>query len=143
MLACCSCTQQVDLGTNDAGPPPQGVLALSGRVCPPVPDPLGFPVKVVAVVQTSGSMCVADPPGDNGGSFCNQIVDDGQIVRRQIPDDVRIMLEEAQVHSRRVIVIKLAENPRIHQFTNLPNRAIKEKRVVDHDAEVLPCGEID
>jgi len=48
-------------------------LTLKGRVCSPVPDPSGFPVKVVFVVDQSGSMCVSDPPGSqNGQGFCER-----------------------------------------------------------------------
>jgi hypothetical protein len=46
-------------------------LALTGRVCTKPPDPSGFPVKVVFIVDQSGSMCVSDPPGSQeSGGFC-------------------------------------------------------------------------
>ncbi len=46
-------------------------LTISGRVCTEVPDRTGFPVKVVLVVDQSGSMCVSDPPGSQGApGFC-------------------------------------------------------------------------
>lgn len=46
-------------------------LAISGRVCTAAPDPSGFPVKVVLVVDQSGSMCISDPPGSQGSAgFC-------------------------------------------------------------------------
>ncbi|MFZ5468929.1 MAG: cell-cell cohesion protein MtsD [Myxococcota bacterium] len=48
-------------------------LTLDGRVCTSPPDRNGFPVKVVVVIDQSGSMCVSDPPGaqlNNG--FCQQ-----------------------------------------------------------------------
>ncbi len=46
-------------------------LTLAGRVCTDPPDPNGFPVKVVFIVDQSGSMCVSDPPGSQpGGTFC-------------------------------------------------------------------------
>ncbi len=48
-------------------------LTLSGRVCTAPPDPSGFPVKVVFVIDQSGSMCVSDPPGaQETGGFCQQ-----------------------------------------------------------------------
>ncbi len=48
-------------------------LTLRGRVCTAVPDPTGFPVKVVFIVDQSGSMCVSDPPGSQQGSaFCER-----------------------------------------------------------------------
>src|SRR5882762_39075 len=46
-------------------------LILKGNVCTSPPDPTGFPVKVVLVVDQSGSMCISDPPGaQTQGSFC-------------------------------------------------------------------------
>ncbi len=46
-------------------------LAVTGRVCTARPDPSGFPVKVVLIVDQSGSMCVSDPPGSQQSSgFC-------------------------------------------------------------------------
>ena len=46
-------------------------LAIGGRVCTTPPDPTGFPVKVVMIVDQSGSMCISDPPGSQGSpGFC-------------------------------------------------------------------------
>lgn len=46
-------------------------LSMAGRVCTAPPDPSGFPVKVVLIVDQSGSMCVSDPPGSQESSgFC-------------------------------------------------------------------------
>lgn len=46
-------------------------LQVSGRVCTSEPDPDGFPVKVVLIVDQSGSMCISDPPGSQGQmGFC-------------------------------------------------------------------------
>jgi hypothetical protein len=47
-------------------------LTISGQVCTEPPDPTGFPVKVVFIVDQSGSMCVSDPPGSqcNGSGAC-------------------------------------------------------------------------
>ncbi len=41
-------------------------LSLRGRICTDPPDPNGFPVKVVMLVDQSGSMCISDPPGSQG-----------------------------------------------------------------------------
>ncbi len=46
-------------------------LTLKGNVCTPPADASGFPVKVVFIIDQSGSMCVSDPPGSqNGQGFC-------------------------------------------------------------------------
>lgn len=55
----------------DAGPP--STLTATGRVCTTAPDPSGFPVKVVFLVDQSGSSCVSDPPGaQETQSLCEQ-----------------------------------------------------------------------
>jgi hypothetical protein len=37
------------------------------------PDPRGFPVKVVLIIDQTGSMCVSAPPGSQGGQgYCEQ-----------------------------------------------------------------------
>jgi len=49
-------------------------LAIRGRVCTDPPDPNGFPVKVVFLVDQSGSMCISDPPGSQGSpGLCEQL----------------------------------------------------------------------
>jgi len=58
---------------SQAGQNTDSQLSLTGNVCTSVPDPAGFPVKVVFVVDQSGSMCISDPPGSqNGTGFCEQ-----------------------------------------------------------------------
>jgi hypothetical protein len=48
-------------------------LSIRGRVCTDPPDPSGFPVKVVMLVDQSGSMCISDPPGSQGtAGLCEQ-----------------------------------------------------------------------
>jgi hypothetical protein len=49
-------------------------LTLTGRVCTAPANPAGFPVKVVLVIDQSGSMCVSDPPGSQEQQgFCQQV----------------------------------------------------------------------
>ena len=46
-------------------------LTVSGQVCAQPPSTTGFPVKVLFVIDQSGSMCVSDPPGSQSFSgFC-------------------------------------------------------------------------
>ncbi len=49
-------------------------LAIRGKVCTAAPDPTGFPVKIVFLIDKSGSMCVSDGPGSqNSGGFCETV----------------------------------------------------------------------
>ena len=67
-------------------------LALTGRVCTAPPDPTGFPVKVVLIVDQSGSMCVSDPPGSQESSgFCEMYATVPPGVRQ--PARVRSLLQ--------------------------------------------------
>ena len=55
-------------------------ITLHTQVCTEAPDPADFPVKVLFIVDESGSMCVSDPPGSQGMQnsicevYCSQIV---------------------------------------------------------------------
>jgi hypothetical protein len=49
-------------------------LTIRGEICTSAPDPNEFPVKVVVIIDQSGSMCVSDPPGSQAfNGFCEQI----------------------------------------------------------------------
>lgn len=81
-------------------------LTLKGRVCTAVPDPTGFPVKVVFIIDESGSMCVSDPPGSQeGSSFCSRA--DIQAI---VPPGVT---EPARVRALRQLVNQFATQPNV------------------------------
>lgn len=49
-------------------------LQVRGKVCTALPDTQGFPVKVVFLIDSSGSMCVSDGPGSQASNgFCEQV----------------------------------------------------------------------
>ena len=81
-------------------------LTLKGEVCTAPPDPRGFPVKVVAILDQSGSMCVSDPPGSqNGSGFCEQAA-----VQAIVPPGVT---EPARVRAMRKLVQQFAAQPNV------------------------------
>src|SRR5690242_9530482 len=81
-------------------------LTLKGRVCTEPPDPTGFPVKVVVILDQSGSMCVSDPPGSqNGSGFCEL-----QEVQNIIPPGVT---EPARVRALRKLVQQFQAEPNV------------------------------
>ena len=45
------------------------------------------------------------------GLFLDQIVHDRKVVRRQIPDHVNVVLEQAQVHAGGIVVVEIAQVP--------------------------------
>lgn len=82
-------------------------LTLKGRVCTDPPDPKGFPVKVVVLVDQSGSMCVSDPPGSqNGNGFCEQAA-----IQAIVPPGVT---EPARVRALRKLVKQFAAQPNVY-----------------------------
>ncbi|WP_224370261.1 cell-cell cohesion protein MtsD [Hyalangium versicolor] len=79
-------------------------LTLKGRVCTAPANPSGFPVKVVLVIDQSGSMCVSDPPGSQEGTgFCEQVA----VV---VPPGVT---EPARVRALRKLVAQFREQPNV------------------------------
>src|SRR5262245_47075553 len=48
------------------------------QLCTPESDRPNWPVRVLFIVENSGKMCVADPPGRQGsGSFCDAVTPPG------------------------------------------------------------------
>ena len=81
-------------------------LTLAGRVCTAPPDPTGFPVKVVFVIDQSGSMCVSDPPGAQDSSgFCQQAE-----VQAIVPPGVT---EPGRVRALRRLVEQFSAQPNV------------------------------
>lgn len=67
-------------------------LTISGRVCTERPDRNGFPVKVVFVVDQSGSMCISDPPGAQESSgFCQMAAATVNVTGQLVPARVRAL----------------------------------------------------
>jgi hypothetical protein len=50
----------------------------------------------------------------------------------QIPQDADVMLEQAEVHANRVVVVELTELLFFHKLADLPNRAHIYERMTDH-----------
>lgn len=81
-------------------------LTLTGSICTARANPSGFPVKVVLVIDQSGSMCVSDPPGaQEAPGFCEQVAD------LLLPPGVRP--EPARVRALRRLVDQFREQPNV------------------------------
>lgn len=81
-------------------------LSLTGRVCTAKPEPSGFPVKVVLVVDQSGSMCVSDPPGSQESTgFCEQAA-----VQRIVPSGVT---QPARVRALNRLIAQFQDQPNV------------------------------
>lgn len=90
-------------------------LTLKGEVCTSPPTPGGFPVKVVLVVDQSGSMCVSDPPGSQQmGSFCADA-----LANITMNSGVPIPPEPARVRALKKLFAQFATQPNV-QVSILP-----------------------
>src|SRR5881296_777061 len=65
------------------------------------------------------------------------------IMRRQIPDDADVVLEESQVDPRRIVVIEIAEDAFLDQLPDFSHGAREQEGVVYHDPEILPVCQLD
>ncbi|HEY3447768.1 MAG TPA: VWA domain-containing protein [Myxococcales bacterium] len=74
LVALSSCTEallQPELSTESVL---DDRLQIRGKVCTEPPDTQGFPVKVVFLIDSSGSMCVSDGPGSQASAgLCEQV----------------------------------------------------------------------
>ena len=71
-LLLCACPRTTPIGDQDGGGnAPRTRLAITGSFCTQPGEATGFPLKVLFVMDQSGSMCVTDPPGAQpAGNFC-------------------------------------------------------------------------
>jgi hypothetical protein len=82
--------------------------------------------------------------GDDGlRLLADEVVHDRQIVRRQIPHDADVMLEQPEIDPRRVEVVQRPERSVVDELLDLPNGPAEQERVIDHDAQVFSCRELD
>jgi len=64
-------------------------------------------------------------------------------MRREIPDDAHVVLEQAEVYADGVVVIEIAEFSALNKFLNFSYRTSEQERVIHHDLEVLARSEVD
>src|SRR6266436_10361872 len=64
------------------------------------------------------------------------VLDDRDVVNRQIPDHIDVVLEQAQARADSVIVIDVAEHPVADQLANLSNSGSIEEGVIHQQNQV-------
>ena len=57
-------------------------------------------------------------------------------MKRQIPNNVHVVLEQSQVNPNRIVIVDLTERITGNQFANLAHRSRVNKRVIDHEYSV-------
>ena len=113
-------------------------------------QPVDVEVTQEAVVEMHGDVrdVLVLKVGDAGAvgrygnrALVDEVVHDRQVVRRKVPDDVRILLEETEVHAHRIQIQQLADvAPRDHR-SHGAHRAGVDERVIHHQPHVMPVGE--
>ncbi len=64
-------------------------------------------------------------------------------MRGQVPDDIDVVLKEAEVYAGRIVIIQFAQNAIVHELANLSDRARKQERVIDHQDPILSLRQLD
>ena len=70
--------------------------------------------------------------GDGAGTKGQHVIHDRQVVHREIPQHVDVVLEQAQIHAHGIVVINFAQRATLDEFTDLPDGAGVDEGVIDH-----------
>ena len=90
------------------------------------------------------AVSVARRPGvDRDRLAVEHVVDDRDVVWRQVENDVDVVLVEAEVQPRAVDVVELAQLLTAHELAKLPNRRVVLKGVPDHENDAGFCRRLD
>ena len=114
-------------------------LTLHTSICTEPPDPRNFPVKVLFIVDESGSMCVSDPPGSqtpNTGlceQYCSIVAANGNLA--QVPGCASNNPKPARVQAlHQIIATFQAQNKAI---TGDPNQGPIQVSIVPFETNKL------
>jgi hypothetical protein len=69
------------------------------------------------------------------------VVQDGEVVHGEIPDDVDVVLEQAEVHARGVVVVHLAQIARLDERSHRAHGRRVDERVIDEDHASMGLGQ--
>src|SRR5262249_33730462 len=85
----------------------------------------------------------ATPGGDAAGLEAQNVIDNGQVVRRQVPDHVDVALKEAQVDANAIDVIEIAQLAVVDKLLDAADSVVKQVSVIDHEDALVPLGQGD
>jgi hypothetical protein len=81
-----------------------------------------------------------------------QVIEDGDVVRRQIPDGVDVLPDRSEIRPGGVEVVDLPELIRRHALLHLPHAGVVEERIADHQdtarrdrqiAQLVAAGDVE
>ena len=94
------------------------------------------------VFNAWGDMGIALASHD-AGEFPEDVKDDGDIVWGEIPGDIDVFLEEAQVEASGVDTAEFADGAGLDDFGNFSNGGGVEESVTNHEDEAQALGDVD
>src|SRR5206468_6319416 len=80
---------------------------------------------------------------DRGGKFVKNMENDRDVVRRQVPGDIDVLLEQSQVETPTINIADLAQISGLNTLGNLLHRRRVEKRVIEHQDQTVTLGDFD
>src|SRR5262249_26650617 len=72
----------------------------------------------------------------------DDVIHDGKIVGRQVPDDIDIVLEQAKVHAKGVVVVQISKGPVINELPDLPHSTGEQKSMVHHNLQAFALSQL-
>jgi hypothetical protein len=106
--------------------------------------------QVVAVVEVQvgdvlpAVVGVAGAGGDDAARLApDQMIDDRQVVRRQVPNDIHVVLEDAEVDAHRVDEQDVADFAFVDEVGHFPYRRAVDEHVIDEQQTADLCGHCD
>ena len=72
----------------------------------------------------------------------DEVVHDRDVVGRQVPHDVHVRLEQAEVDPHGIEVVEIADVARDDQLLHAPHRAREHERVIHREQQPLPCRQV-
>src|SRR5438128_5527088 len=75
--------------------------------------------------------------------FAEDVQNDGNVMRRQVPGDIDVLLEQTQIQAPRINVADVAEVPSLNYFNDFSYESRIQERVIDHQNQALALGDVD
>ena len=75
--------------------------------------------------------------------FLEEKLQDREIMRREVPDNIDVLLQQSQADPFRIKVIGRPQLIRLDQFPDPPHRAGVEKRVIHHQNHACRTSQVD
>src|SRR4029077_12302228 len=79
---------------------------------------------------------------NRSGEFAENVQNDRNVMRRQIPSDIDILLEQTKIQAPRINIADLAKVSGLNYFNDFSYGSRIQKRVIDHQNQVVAFGDV-